>query len=427
VRYLRWSRIRSLILCAGLVAALFAAWPACVHALEPPRPGELQRYRLDGSLGRRLQMARRLGNDKVAPRLVERLRAQLRTARLGLSVASPPVMTPPPAWRGMPTSGNVKILTLLISFKDYPASNSAAAVQDKLFGAGDAHAYPYESLRSYYERSSYGKLHIGGDVLGWYQEPYNRDQVPQTDDGREALIEEALKYYEAQGHDFSQYDNDGDGAIDYLVVVWTGPDNGWSGFWWGYMTNFADSSFTLDGKRLGTYSWQWEANPAGGAFDPRVVIHETGHALGLPDLYDYDDTVGPSGGVGGLDMMDSNWGDHNCFSKFLLGWLTPQTITAGSQTVMLSSSGTSADALLVMPKAVAGDPFGEFYMVQNRHPVANDTDLPGDGLLVWHVDARLNADGSDYLYDNRYGGLSFRQAHHRIPAKWQLVYRPLWS
>ena len=34
--------------------------------------------------------------------------------------------------------------------------------------------------------------------------------------------------------------------------------------------------------------------------------------------------------------------------------------------------------------------------------MANDTDLPGDGLLIWHVDARLNADGSDYLYDNSY-------------------------
>ena len=175
MRYLRWSRIRSLILCAGLVAALFAAWPACSHALEPPRPGELQRYRLDGSLGRRLQMARRLGNDKVAPRLVERLRAQLRTARLGLSVASPPVMTPPPAWRGMPTSGNVKILTLLISFKDYPGQPTApAAVQDKLFGDGDAHAYPYESVRSYYDARPTTSSHIGGDVLGWYRTPYTR-------------------------------------------------------------------------------------------------------------------------------------------------------------------------------------------------------------------------------------------------------------
>jgi M6 family metalloprotease-like protein len=302
----------------------------------------------------------------------------------------------------MPTTGDVKILTLLISFKDYPATNSAAAVHDKLFGAGDHQAFPYESLRSYYQRSSYDKLHISGDVLGWYQTPYDRDQVPQTDQGREALIEEALRYYDAQGHDFSQYDNDGDGAIDYLVVVWTGPDTGWSGFWWGYMTNFADSSFALDGKSLGTYSWQWEANPAGGSFDPRVVIHETGHALGLPDLYDYDDTVGPSGGVGGLDMMDANWGDHNCFSKFLLGWLTPQTIAAGSQAVTLSSSGTSGDALLVMPHAVGGDPFGEFFMMQNRHPVANDTGLPGDGLLIWHVDARLNAAGTDYLYDNSY-------------------------
>ena len=96
-------------------------------------------------------------------------------------------------------------------------------------------------------------------MLGWYDAGYPRSAVPQTRTGRESLIREALQWYDAQGHDFTQYDNDGDGAIDYFVVVWTGPDNGWSGFWWGYQTYYQNTGVVLDGKTLGTYSWQWES------------------------------------------------------------------------------------------------------------------------------------------------------------------------
>ena len=67
-------------------------------------------------------------------------------------------------------------------------------------------------------------------------------------------------------------------------MIWTGPDTGWGNFWWGYQTSFGDGSYLLDGKRLRDYSWQWESRPAGGTFSPTVVIHETGHALGLPGL-----------------------------------------------------------------------------------------------------------------------------------------------
>lgn len=395
-------RYRSFVLAFSVVLGLFVVWPLGARALEPPRPGELARFRHDGSLATRERFARSLGNEKVAPQLVQGVQARLRRAQLGLaSSASAVPYLPPPAWRGMPTTGNVKVLTLLISFRDYPPTSSTATIADKLYGAGDSSEYPYESLSGFYERSSLGKLHITGQVFGWYRVPYDREAVPQTDEGRESLIEEALRSYEAT-NDLSQFDNDGDGAIDYLVVVWTGPDTGWSGFWWGYMTNFGDAGFTVDGKRLGTYSWQWESRPAGGSYDPAVVIHETGHALGLPDYYDYDDSVGPRGGVGGLDMMDANWGDHNCFSKLLLGWIEPQTIAAGSQSFSQGAAAAGGDAVAVMPSLKAADPFAEYFMVQNRRPIGNDALLPGDGLLVWHVDARLDAEGNDFVYDNSY-------------------------
>ena len=404
--------VRGALGTAALLLTLFVL-PAGALALEPPRPGELDRYAKDGSLAQRQAFAQSLGNNRVSPAVMQRLKTQQFFSQVGASGA---VYLPPPAWRGMPTTGNVKVLTLLIDFSDWPAQNTAGTIDTKLFGAGtSASDFPYESLKNYYLRSSYDQLTIGGNVLGWYRPGYARSAVAQTDTGRETLIKEALDHFNTAGHDFSQYDNDGDGVVDYFVVVWAGPDNGWSGFWWGYQTSFGDSSYKLDGKSLKTYSWQWECRysggvPIDGVYDQIIVMHETGHALGLPDYYDYDDTVGPDGGVGGLDMMDSNWGDHNGFSKWMLGWLSPQVVTTAPHSVTLAASGTSAAAMVIMPGATPGDPFKEFFVVQNRQRVGNDSNcttwsyqnMPSDGLMVWHVDARLNGGGTDFLWDNSY-------------------------
>ena len=385
----------------GLTAAalLLLLAPCSVTALERPSRQDLDRYRRDGTLQARVQQAYAIGNHRVRPDVAMHAasRLQLERSRGGLTTAQP---EPPPAWKGMPTKGNVRTLALLIAFSDYAPTNSAASIDGKLFGDGDG-GYPYESLRNFYRRSSYGQLALQGATLGWYTTSYPRSRVPMTAAGREALIKEALDSIDVAGHDFSQYDNDGDGTIDYFTVIWTGPDTGWAQFWWAFELRFTDSSYRLDGKSLGDYSWEWESRPGGGTFSPQYVIHETGHALGLPDYYDYDWGLGPTGGLGGIDMMDSATGDHNCFSKFLLDWISPTIASGGATPVALGPSGTSPGAVLFTRGATA-EAFSEYFMLQNRTRGANDVDLPGDGFLVWHVDARLNTTGTDFMYDNSY-------------------------
>ena len=401
------NRITRSGLAAGIVISVLFVGLGAALALERPTREQIERYRIDGTLAMRIAQANAIGNHKIPLRMKDRLGYKLRSLSLerkgpaGSSVSR--VLAPPPAWEGMPTSGNVKVLALLISFTDYPGVTTPEYFTSRLFGDGVGSA-PFDSLRNFYRRSSYNQLNIDGNVLGWYQAPYARSTVAETDQGRQTVIKEALNYYEQQGHDFSQYDNDGDGAIDYFCVFWAGPHGEWSSFWWGYYTGFSDSTFRLDGKRLTTYSWQWElSNYPSGTFGPSVIIHETGHALGVPDYYDYDDAIGPRGGVGNLDIMDGT-GDHNCFSKFMLGWITPTVVSSGSRTVSLRASGLYPDALLFMPGAVPGRIFDEFFMVQNRYRSGNDTNLftGSDGLILWHVDSRLDSWNYDFLYDNSY-------------------------
>jgi len=398
----------------GIVSLLLVGSLTAAFALEPPTREQVERYKRDGTLAARVAQARAFGNHRIAPRLAAGTALKLRRLMLPRPRAGRPmgdiraqavdtVMAPPSSWAGMPTTGTVKVLALLIDFSDCAGTTPAATFTSALFGDGTG-GFPYESLRNYYRRSSYDQLEIQGDVLGWYTAPYGRDTVAETTSGREAVIKEALTYYDQQGHDFSQYDNDGDGVVDYLCVFWAGPHGEWASFWWGYFTGFSDWSFRLDGKRLSSYSWQWELyNYPSGAFSPTTIIHETGHALGLPDYYDYDDAVGPRGGVGGLDMMAATAGDHNCFSKFMLDWISPLA-AAGSRTVELRASGLYRDALVFFPNAADGNIFDEYFMVQNRFRSGNDSGLftGSDGLLVWHVDARLNSWGTDFLYDNSY-------------------------
>ena len=113
--------VRGALGTAALLLTLFVL-PAGALALEPPRPGELDRYAKDGSLAQRQAFAQSLGNNRVSPAVMQRLKTQQFFSQVGASGA---VYLPPPAWRGMPTTGNVKVLTLLIDFSDWPAQNTA--------------------------------------------------------------------------------------------------------------------------------------------------------------------------------------------------------------------------------------------------------------------------------------------------------------
>jgi M6 family metalloprotease-like protein len=384
----------------GFLVALFCLCVSSLPALEPPRPGELDQLIKDGTFAKREAFSKRLGNHKVRPDVARRSMARLNALASGNRVPQEIL----PAWQGMPTTGTNNVLVFMIEFPDYPHGNDASTISNALFGAGNPADYPTDSLRNYYIRSSYSNLWLQGSALGWYQMQHERSWYTNAyGDGNEAnraVIDEVVQHFDAT-HDFSQYDNNGDGDIDYFAVIWTGPDTGWSGFWWGYQWSL-DTPILADGVNFKSFSWQWEANPVGSEYSAYVICHETGHALGLPDYYDYQTGLGPEGGLGGLDMMDGIACDHNAFSKFMLEWLTPTFVSGASTSVTLMASAAYPSAAAVMPGYAGPHPFEEYFVVQNRDRVLNDTNAPGTGLLVWHVDATPNGGGSDFLYNNSY-------------------------
>ncbi|MEC8878027.1 MAG: PKD domain-containing protein, partial [Candidatus Thermoplasmatota archaeon] len=121
-----------------------------------------------------------------------------------------------------------------------------------------------------------------------------------------------------------------------------------------------------------------------------VWCHEFGHELGLPDFYDTD---GSSEGIGHWGVMASgSWADNgetpvhfSAFSKAEMEWLEPVIVTGDLLDVRLKPASRGG---LIIQLPIPGNWSGarEYFMLENRQQLDYDTYLPGEGLLIWHVD-----------------------------------------
>jgi hypothetical protein len=146
-----------------------------------------------------------------------------------------------------------------------------------------------------------------------------------------------------------------------------------------------------------------------------VFTHEYGHVLGLPDLYDYDYS---SEGVGEWSLMSGGaWtsvsrdGDRpshlDPWSKYLLGWLTPRIVSTAEGAVVLPPVETSSQALQLLSGSPATG--GEYFLLENRQKIGFDAALPGEGLLVWHVDESIDTNDNEW-----YPGCSSCSSHYKV-------------
>lgn len=407
-----------------------------VFAHERPTPAQIEEARQRGDLEDRLAFMKSLGTDRMSEEMIEQAQTKIERARLeaaGYDAATIDSLAPLLAWRGLPPTGAPKVLAIMVDFNDHraPAAPSPGDVQTNLFGTGTAAAqafFPFESLNRYYLRASEGLLNLQGNVLGPHHFLNNRAfYQPATSDPAARnqaifnMVKEALDSLDASGHDFGQYDNDGDGYIDAVIVLYQGPPGAWATFWWAYHWSFFvnDASLNMwDGRKLKKFVFSSIPGRGVGStdYDPRGMCHQVGHLFGLPDYFDYSPARLPKGGVGGLDMMDGSKGNHNAFSRWVLDWISPAIVGSGVPLPRtLNAGGDPAlagnKAILVFPGA-AMHPFGQFFMIENRFRVANGNDggqslMPGDGLLIWHLDTTLAPGGLDFLHDNSDGARKF--------------------
>lgn len=326
--------------------------------------------------------------------------------------------------RGLPSIGDVEVLVIPVLFKgENIPSNYKENIETAFFGSSSDTGW--ESLSSYYYKSSYGALNIKGTVLDGYSTgntvSYYENLYKEYLDDYEAymnyesdyypdpveylIIKDAIEYYDPY-IDYSKYDSDNDGFIDSIYFVYmTEYSMEDDSFFWAYTDEYITDEVELyDDVEVDFYmfaSYYFLEDEFYGSninLNVETFIHETGHLLGLDDYYDYDPTSGSNALLGGGDMMDNNVGDHNAYSKALLGWLNPYVVRGCDSTITISSLESTSDAIFIY-KDFNDSLFGEFIMIEFYTPDGLNIGASGNyglftnsGIRITHVDANLNTE-----------------------------------
>lgn len=301
-------------------------------------------------------------------------------------------------------------VVILVDFSDNPAdlvTYPPEHYEEMLFSVG---TYPTGSMRDWYLENSYGEFNVTGTVTVWLRMPQSYAYYVNGEAGFGAYPQNAQKLAEDAVVaadpliDFSQFDNDGpdgipdsgddDGIVDALFVVHAGPgreETGSNDDIHSHAWSMAQPQ-SVDGVTASRYSMEPETGKRG------VFGHEFGHVLGLPDLYDTDYS---SSGAGDWCMMSfGSWGGGGLTPVHFIGWCKARLGFLEPETPRTNLAGVSIPQVETNPVIyalwTAGYPGRQYFTVENRQRVGSDVSLPGDGLLICHIDENAAGNHDDW-------------------------------
>ena len=298
-------------------------------------------------------------------------------------------------------------IVILAEYSDVKFSYTKADFQAMLTEKGYSRGGATGSAKDYFESQFGASYDFNFDVsdiitLKRTQEYYGGNDGNGNDLRPAEMIADACKIASDKGLDFSIYDQDGDGEVDNVFVIFAGGDEAdyiegndnciWSHAW--YIRDGAGIDLTLSGKVINRYACCSELT----AVDDKEVMtgigtfcHEYSHTLGLPDMYDtdYERSGGYSSSLwistslmdGGNANNNSNTPPYfNAIDREILGMTEPETITAnGIYTLSPIGNGGKVYRLDT-------DHPDEYYLLECRMNSGWDKYIGGSGLLIYHID-----------------------------------------
>ncbi|MBO7614404.1 MAG: Ig-like domain-containing protein [Bacilli bacterium] len=341
-----------------------------------------------------------------------------------------------------PSLDKTKFLVIPVWFKDSSEyisnkNNVKIDIQKSFFGTSEDTGW--ESVKTFYETESNGRLSIKGTVSDWYEVNYSHNLYNYDLDSPRPnsksiydLVNDATNwYFNTHSDNRKNYDCDQDGYLDGVILIYGCPDR--AAFYsknkfaqygeslWAFTTWLGNSAICdVNKPNANCFLWasydfmysektsasRTKANPAYGSgnttnclLDTHTYIHEVGHMFGLDDYYDYSNKYNPASG---FSMQDYNVGAHDPFSCLALGWadayvpyedcqITLTPFQSSHQVILLSPSFNSANSpfdeylLLELYTPTGLNKFDTDYLYRETYPRGvNET-----GIRLWHVDARL--------------------------------------
>ena len=325
--------------------------------------------------------------------------------------------------------GSKKGLIILVQFSNKSFQNGHDnALYNSIANEEGFNQYGFQgSVRDYFKAQSRGQFDLTFDIVGpitlskMYS--YYGKNINNEDQHPDEMIIDACRAANEQVN-FADYDWDGDGEVEQVFVLYAGPGEANGGdsdtvypHEWD-LDSAGAGAITLDGVKINTYACGPELQPGYISWDNDglgTICHEFSHCLGYPDMYDTDYK---NIGMGSWDLMDMGSYNGNGFvpagytsyERMVAGWLEPIELKEATEVKSLKALSEGGESYIMYNDGHKD----EYFLLENRQQTEWDSELPGAGLLIIHVDYdeelwyynAVNTTSGEYSYGNTHQRLT---------------------
>ncbi|KRU30610.1 M6 metalloprotease domain-containing protein [Clostridium sporogenes] len=310
--------------------------------------------------------------------------------------------------------GQLNNIVIFIKFSDQDEITRDISTYDKQFNSNDQ-----ASLNNYYKEASYNKLDVNttfyprpkGDKVLSYTDSHPRSyytNVPQNERAarEQTLLKNAVDSVKSEIPSGLNVDSDNDGKVDNVCFIIKGATTGWSSLLWPHKWNMFYQDVRINGKKIDTYNFQLEDFIGDNGIG--VLSHEMFHTLGAPDLYHYNNDGKVA--VGPWDVMDQTASipqSMGAYMKMYYGkWLNNINEINKLGKYSINKIGTEANNSYIIKSPNSNK---EYFVVEYRKNEGRyESNLPGEGLLVYRINTafqgRGNSSSNDEVYVYRPNG-----------------------
>lgn len=331
--------------------------------------------------------------------------------------------------------GDLHQLVVMVAYadKDFKEDETATLeLWNNIFNTeGYAEGSFQGSIRDYFCAQSYNQFCPVFDLVyvkvSGNAKKYASDA--SSDDNSQYLVQDIMEQLETRNINWSLYDWNGDGFINQLLIVYAGkgqnagggsdtvwPHQGWMSEHWkdhqqGVYCDPIPVTYGENQYLVDCYCCvQEEVSTSNVKTSFGTICHEYTHCFGFPDFYSNTSYVGT------WELMD--YGNYNgngycpvgysAHERWLMGWLTPTELSTATTVTNMPTLSDEPQAYLIRNDGH----LDEYYIVENRQKKGWDAELPGSGVIIFHVDY----DSDLWVSTSTYPNTSQKKHYIIIPA-----------
>jgi len=316
----------------------------------------------------------------------------------------------------LPHTGSPRVLTILAQYQDvhFTVNHPMQAFEQFLNGdsqqdLGNHNTINQASIRQYFDHCSYGQFTPQFDLVGPVTLPHEMSYYGGSDsNGNDERFTEFCQHTIDQVKeqqlvsDWSRYDNDGDGRIELVCIIYAGYGQNQDGANETMWAKASKENMTIEGNyKVSFFNCCCELNDP----DPTrkdwingigPFIHEFSHCMGLPDIYATTSSAQINNqSMESWDVMDyglycgANVYDGSAPAPYLawerevMGWSTMEVLEHSQQALCLyPMTNLEQGKAYRIPNA---DNDNEYIVLENIQQEGLNKYAYGHGLLVYHV------------------------------------------